>query len=61
MKFMAVPAGINCLITYTCLYGDIECLLLRPIHTQHAVPLPCCAAKGLEFVFPVLFVQCGRV
>ena len=28
---------------------------LRPIHTQHAVPLPCRAAKGLECVFPIRF------
>jgi hypothetical protein len=27
----------------------------------HAVPLPCCAAKGLECVFPIWFTQCGRV
>ena len=27
----------------------------------HAVPLPCRAAKGLEFVFPIWFTQCGRV
>ena len=27
----------------------------------HAVPLPCCAARGLECVFPILFTQCGRV
>ena len=26
---------------------------LRPIHTKHAVPLPCSAAKGLECVFPI--------
>ena len=30
----------------------------RPIHTTHAVPLPCRAAKGLEYVFPT---QCGCV
>jgi hypothetical protein len=27
----------------------------------HTVPLPCRAAKGLEFVFPIWFTQCGRV
>ena len=27
----------------------------------HAVPLPCCAAKCLECVFPTWFTQCGRV
>jgi hypothetical protein len=27
----------------------------------HAVPLPCCAAKGLECVFPIWFTQCGHV
>ena len=27
----------------------------------HAVPLPCRAAKGLEWVFPIWFTQCGRV
>ena len=27
----------------------------------HAVPLPCCAAKGLVCVFPIWFIQCGRV
>ena len=27
----------------------------------HAIPLPCCAAEGLECVFPVWFTQCGRV
>jgi len=28
--------------------------LLRQIHTQHAIPLPCRAAKGFECVFPHL-------
>jgi hypothetical protein len=32
-----------------------------PIHTYHAVPLPCCSAKGLDCVFPIWFTQCGRV
>jgi hypothetical protein len=27
----------------------------------HAVPMPCRAAKGLEFVFPIWFTRCGRV
>jgi hypothetical protein len=27
----------------------------------HAVRLPCCAAKGLECVFPIWFTQCGCV
>jgi hypothetical protein len=27
----------------------------------HAVPLPCCPAKGLECVFPMWFTQCGHV
>ena len=27
----------------------------------HAFPLPCRAAKGLEYVFPILFTQCDRV
>jgi hypothetical protein len=27
----------------------------------HAVPLPCRAAKGLEYVFRIWFTQCGRV
>jgi hypothetical protein len=27
----------------------------------HAVPMPCCAAKGLECVFPIWFTQCSRV
>jgi hypothetical protein len=26
----------------------------------HAVPLPCCAAKGLKCVFPIWFTQCGH-
>jgi hypothetical protein len=30
-------------------------------HTYHAVPLPCRAAKGLDYVFTILFTQCGRV
>ena len=33
----------------------------RPIHTYHAVPLPCRAAKGLECVFPIWFTECSRV
>ena len=28
---------------------------------DHAVPLPCRAAKGLECVFPIWFTECGRV
>jgi hypothetical protein len=28
---------------------------------SHAVPLPCRAAKGLDCVFPIWFIQCGRV
>ena len=28
---------------------------------DHAVPLPCLAAKGLECVFPIWFTQCGHV
>ena len=39
----------------------ISTRLLRPIHTQHAIPLPCHAAKGLECVFPIWFTQCGHV
>ena len=31
-----------------------------PCHA-HAVPLPCRAAKCLEYVFPIWFTQCGRV
>jgi hypothetical protein len=27
----------------------------------HAVPLPCHAAKGLDSVFPIWFMQCGHV
>ena len=27
----------------------------------HAVPLPCRAAKCLEFIFPIWFTQCSRV
>jgi len=27
----------------------------------HAVPLPCRAAKGLDWVFPIWFTQCERV
>jgi hypothetical protein len=27
----------------------------------HAVPLPCCASKGLECVFPIWFTQCSCV
>ena len=27
----------------------------------HRMPCPCRAAKGLEFVFPIWFTQCGRV
>ena len=27
----------------------------------HAVPLPCCATKGSECVFPIWFTQCGCV
>jgi len=27
----------------------------------HVIPLPCCAAKGLECVFPISFTQCGHV
>jgi hypothetical protein len=34
---------------------------LRLIHTYHAVPLPCRAAKGLDCVFSIWFTQCGRV
>jgi hypothetical protein len=26
---------------------------LRLIHTYHAVPLPSCAAKGVDCVFPI--------
>jgi hypothetical protein len=36
-------------------------VLSRLIHTYHAVPLPCRAAKGLDCVFPIWFTQCGRV
>ena len=32
----------------------------RPCRAR-AVPLPCRAAKGLEYVFPIWFTQCGRV
>ena len=28
---------------------------------DHAVPLPCRAAKGLQCVFPIWFTHCGRV
>jgi hypothetical protein len=35
--------------------------VLRLIHTYHAVPLPCRAAKGFYCVFPIWFTQCGRV
>jgi hypothetical protein len=35
-------------------------ITLRLIHTYHAVPLPCSAAKGLDCVFPIWFTQCGR-
>ena len=28
---------------------------------SHAVPLPCRADMGLEYVFPIWFTQCGRV
>ena len=27
----------------------------------HAIPLPCHAAKGLEYAFAIWFTQCGRV
>ena len=30
-------------------------------YRAHAVPLPCRVAKGLEWVFPIWFTQCGRV
>jgi hypothetical protein len=35
----------------------------RLIHTcrAHAIPLPCCAAKGLDCAFCIWFTQCGRV
>jgi hypothetical protein len=33
----------------------------RPIHTYHAVPMPCHVAKGLYVVFPIWFTQRGRV
>jgi hypothetical protein len=35
--------------------------VLGPIHTYHAVPLPCRSAKGLDCVFPIWFTQWGRV
>jgi hypothetical protein len=35
--------------------------VLRHIDTSHAVPLPCCSAKGLDVVFPIWFTQCGHV
>jgi hypothetical protein len=34
---------------------------LRLIHTYHAFPLLCLAAKGLDCVFPIWFTHCGRV
>jgi hypothetical protein len=34
---------------------------LRPIHTYHAVPMPCGSARALDCVFPIWFTQCGRV
>jgi hypothetical protein len=30
-------------------------------YRAYAVPLPCCAAKCLDRVFPILFTQSGRV
>jgi hypothetical protein len=33
----------------------------RLIHTYHAFPLPCGAAKGVDCVFPIWFTQCSRV
>jgi hypothetical protein len=36
-------------------------MLLRPIHTFHAVPRPCPSAKALECVFPFWFTQFGHV
>jgi hypothetical protein len=40
-------------------YGQMT--LIRLIHTYHAVPLPCRAAKSLYCVFPIWFTQCGRI
>jgi hypothetical protein len=34
---------------------------LSPIHTYHAVLLPCRFAKSLGSLFPIWFTQCGRV
>jgi hypothetical protein len=34
---------------------------LRLIHTYHAVPAPCRAAKCIDHVCPIRFTQCGRV
>jgi hypothetical protein len=48
-KTITVPSSIS------------HSLHLRLIHTYHAVPLPCHAAKGLDCVFPIWFTQCGRV
>jgi hypothetical protein len=43
-------------------HGNGMLCVNRPIACRvHAVPLPWCAAKGLECVFPVWYTQCGRV
>jgi hypothetical protein len=42
-------------------HRDRLCGGLRPIHTYHAVPLPCRSAKALHCAFPIWFTQCGRV
>jgi hypothetical protein len=34
---------------------------LRPIHTYHAVLMPCRSAEALDCVFPISFTQCDRV
>jgi hypothetical protein len=51
------------LILYICNVIEMHTTLAlyRPIHTYHAIPLPCHATKGLDCVFPNWFTQCCRI
>ena len=56
----AVPAAVVC----TWLRASRIDTLKADSHVAcraHAVPLPCRAAKGFEWVFPIWFTQCGLV
>jgi hypothetical protein len=43
------------------LKGHDDSWLKANSHIPRPVPLPCCAAKGLDSVFRIWFTQCGRV